>query len=415
MDGKDKNDTESNNKKYNLSLNNETTEIVLRAIAGDADAYEELIGKYSKYIFSLINGMTHISNVEDIAQEVAIAVFRNITTLKSPYAFTSWLRTLTVNVCRNYNDKEKRHTGMDVDMEQLADVSEDTPANLPEESFEKQNASALLYTFIDKLPKAQRQAVYLHYHEGLKYKEIASLLQISTATVGTNIIKAKNSLKKMIENNAGTKEDLLTSLRSAAIGPVIAGAFDYGVSAHVTEAALSKFGGSVMAKVSLVANRAPDQAVIGAMNAAKTAKAASAAKVAAVTTTFVVAAGGIGLYYAQSIEDTKPTPTPEPKPAAVEYEKVVYNAANAEIIFEVTGDKGKNVDPVSALLVVGDEEGLPQGWRITDGAGAEVAAGSGGSLDVPAGLAPGKYTVTYDVANEAGAVSKVIRDFYISE
>jgi DNA-directed RNA polymerase specialized sigma24 family protein len=61
---------DKNSKEY-PTINKETTEIVSRAMTGDTAAYEELIMKYSKYIFSLIGGMTSISNVEDVAQIAA--------------------------------------------------------------------------------------------------------------------------------------------------------------------------------------------------------------------------------------------------------------------------------------------------------------------------------------------------------
>lgn len=376
-------------------------------MSGDVEAYEALIKKYSRYIFSLVNGMTHVSNIEDVAQEVALTVYRNITALRSPYAFTAWLRTLTVNVCRNCNDREKKRAGMDTDMEQLDGVSDDDRESMPEDNLDKKNANKLLYELIDKLPNAQRQVLYLHYREELKYREIAELLNVSTATVGTNIVKAKKSLRKMIEAQAGVKEELLTSLRGAAIGPAIAGAFDCGVSVHITEGSLSKFSSIVMEKAGMIANRVPDHAISGAADATKST--GRGAKIATAASLTVLIGVFVGFFIYNMQEDT---PAP---PAVVEQETVVYHAVNAEILFEGNDGRGNNVNPVEVALIVGDEEGMPQGWMIAREDGSEAASGTGGSFSVPGDLAPGKYTVTYDIANKDGAVSKAARDFYISE
>jgi RNA polymerase sigma-70 factor (ECF subfamily) len=392
------------------SLNKDTTEIVARAMTGDIDAYEELLKKYSKYIFSLVTGMTSTSNVEDVAQEVAIAIFKSITTLKSPYAFTSWLRTLTVNICRDYNDKEKRHAGRDTSIDSLIDVSETNPQNLPDRNFEINNGASLLYELINQLPESQRAALYLYYHEDMKYKDIAELLNISIATVGTNIIKAKNGLRKMLENNEHIKEDILASLKGAAVGPAIIGAFDYGASAHITDVALSKFSANVMNTCHAMGSNAGNQ-VVG--ETSKTSESTKALKVAVVVMLFAIIIAGVAGYYTDNISNEMNTDLI--KSAPVEYKTVIYDAQNAEIIFEVTGDNGRNVDPISASLVLNDDEGMSQEWKIIDELGNTASSGEGEKFSVDTDLAPGKYTVMWDVANPDGAVSKISRDFYISE
>jgi RNA polymerase sigma-70 factor (ECF subfamily) len=72
-----------------------------------------------------------------------------------------------------------------------------TPAQ-PAERYDAQERSKRMALAVDGLPDAQRSAIYLRYFEELSYKEIAEIMAVETATVGTNIMKAKKNIAKAL-------------------------------------------------------------------------------------------------------------------------------------------------------------------------------------------------------------------------
>jgi RNA polymerase sigma-70 factor (ECF subfamily) len=187
------------------------TDTIELAVKGDAEAFEILVNQYSKYILHMCATMTNRNDYEDAAQEVMIAVYRNIGALRSPHAFTAWLRKIIESVCISFNNRNNRNVllgAADIEalsgMEQLSERNEE---NMPEESYENMSANRALLGAIQELPPSQRAVIHLHYYKGLKLREIAEVLGIGSGTVASNMAKAKKNL-----SNYMSKEPEITAL-----------------------------------------------------------------------------------------------------------------------------------------------------------------------------------------------------------
>jgi RNA polymerase sigma-70 factor (ECF subfamily) len=179
------------------------TKTIELAIKGDAEAFEILVKQYSKYISYMCANMTNQNDCEDAAQEVLIAVYKNIRTLRSPHAFTAWLKKVIESVCISFNRKNDRNALLGAaDIEALSGAEqpkEHSGENLPEESYENVSARLTLYNAIQELPPSQRIVIHLHYYEGLKLREIAETLGIGPGTAASNMAKAKKNLVTYME------------------------------------------------------------------------------------------------------------------------------------------------------------------------------------------------------------------------
>ena len=54
--------------------------------------------------------------------------------------------------------------------------------------------------YIDSLPEAQRDVIIMKYRLGMREKEIASVLGISETAVSSRVLRAKDGLRRMMEN-----------------------------------------------------------------------------------------------------------------------------------------------------------------------------------------------------------------------
>lgn len=180
--------------------------LVKKAMRGEAAAFEQLVRQFSSQILFLASQkLDNASEVEDASQEVVLALYKNIGSLRSPHAFYAYLKQIVHNVCMERNKKGKRIKTDDLDEyierqvkqlpEELVSRDEET---LGSEENDLINAGEMA-AYLNKLPERQRETLYLHYHQGFSYKEIAQLQGISINTVGVNVSKAKASLRKMME------------------------------------------------------------------------------------------------------------------------------------------------------------------------------------------------------------------------
>ena len=169
------------------------------AIKGDANAQEKLYKVFLKSIHTNVaNRLTNQNDVEDVVQEVLIQALKSIHTLKSPYAFSSWLNRIVVNTCSNKNARGAKYDLQSFDPETYESILKIDERKIPENIVEQIDQCSTILALIARLPKAQRTSLLLYYFDDMSYKEIANRLGVTVGAVSYNISKAKENLKNMI-------------------------------------------------------------------------------------------------------------------------------------------------------------------------------------------------------------------------
>lgn len=146
---------------------------------------EDLVNRYSKMVFQIAYQNCFIkSNSEDIMQEVIIKLWKNIDKIKNEEHLKAWLirTTITTTIDNNRTSKAK----YEVSLEENED-----------EYFEKEELE--IVNELKKLKPASRNIIYLYYYQGYKTKEIAKILNMNINTVSTNLSRAKQELKNILE------------------------------------------------------------------------------------------------------------------------------------------------------------------------------------------------------------------------
>lgn len=189
-------------------------EIVKRVKSGDIDAFEELIAKYEKRVFSLIYNMLKNDNdIEDIAQEVFVKVYRNIDKFHGNSSLYTWIYRITTNLCLDYIKKQKSVIYIDEKL-QLDDgeVELQLPSEekLQDELYEEKELKQKLEKAIAKLQDKQRIMIVLRDIKGLSYEEISEILEMKLGTVKSQINRARLKLKEILEKD-GTFLDYVES------------------------------------------------------------------------------------------------------------------------------------------------------------------------------------------------------------
>jgi RNA polymerase sigma-70 factor, ECF subfamily len=147
--------------------------VVLRAQAGDARAFGELIECFGERTLRYLRGLLGDA-AEDVYQDVWLAVYRGLRTLANPRAFRTWLFSTT------------RHRALD---DSVADVAHDD-APIP---------CAELESAIAELSPLHREVVLLRYRDEMPYAEIALVIGCSIGTVRSRLHNAKRQLEERIK------------------------------------------------------------------------------------------------------------------------------------------------------------------------------------------------------------------------
>ena len=91
--------------------------LVLRAQAGDTKAFEQLLICVHPSLRSHVCGMVGPATADDVLQEVALRIFRQIRFLLEPRAFRAWAQRITTRAALAHLQREKRWREFETDPE----------------------------------------------------------------------------------------------------------------------------------------------------------------------------------------------------------------------------------------------------------------------------------------------------------
>ena len=158
---------------------------------------KEIIAEYGGLIRSVIKKITGSYN-EDIEQEVYIKTWKNMDNYQEQGKFSSWLSTLTANVCRDYF-KSKQHImeTKQVSGEEILDKVK--VGGRQEEVIDAKKRQKIILKAVDDLPRKMRQVVILFEFEEKSYEEISKKLGLPVGTIKSRLFNARKILSEKLK------------------------------------------------------------------------------------------------------------------------------------------------------------------------------------------------------------------------
>jgi RNA polymerase sigma-70 factor (ECF subfamily) len=168
-----------------------------RVKKGDESAFEELISRHYHSVYNFANRfLLDAANAEDVTQEVFLRVFRAAKTYTARAKFSTWLYTITKNLCFNELRRKRSVNILSIEDEMLAEIPslDDSPVS----RLEKEEIRARVLDAVRALPANLRVAVLLLKYHGLSYEEVAEILGCTVNAVKLRLHRAKDYLAKSI-------------------------------------------------------------------------------------------------------------------------------------------------------------------------------------------------------------------------
>ena len=152
--------------------------------ASESIAEEKVIGLFDELRIPLLRYLAGfpltVQDSEDVIQEVFLALFQYLRSGKSHENVRGWL----FRVAHNLALKKHQHSRRDIEAGSLMAVEElvADPAPSPEDQFAFNQTQKRLLSVVRAMPEQNRWCLYLRA-EGLRYREIAEVLDISLGSV----------------------------------------------------------------------------------------------------------------------------------------------------------------------------------------------------------------------------------------
>ena len=174
--------------------------LIKKAMQGNVEACNKLVHLWYKRIYNYaFKYFADHDLAMEVSQKTFIAVYHNVRNLKDPGRFKPWLYRIAVNYCREEQGSWRHKTFVPIlsDPEQHTQVPAQQENN-PEAAYSHNELIIILQESLAELSEEQREVVIMREYEGLKFREIAEVLDLPENTVKSRMYYGLAALRKIL-------------------------------------------------------------------------------------------------------------------------------------------------------------------------------------------------------------------------
>jgi RNA polymerase sigma-70 factor (ECF subfamily) len=167
-------------------------ELVTRSLAGDSDAFGELVERYQRVLFQLAYRVLHDrEEARDATQAAFVRAWSHLAQFDRSRRFFSWMYRIQLNEALNRRSRVRPHDELDPN---LRSGDEDPEAAHDRGRMQRIVADALL-----ELSAENRDVVILRHWLNLSYEEIAEQVHVPPKTVKSRLFSARQKLAAILK------------------------------------------------------------------------------------------------------------------------------------------------------------------------------------------------------------------------
>lgn len=193
-------------------INTETLAWMEAARGGDEDAAARLVHQFHAPLYSFLRRLSGSeSDAVELTQRAFCRAWKSIGTFAGRGTVSSWFHGIAYRTYVDWMRSEHRTEGRD-------DVWWDGLPDLgvtPDVATAAADSAAMVWAAVDRLEPGQREAVHLHYYQGLTLEETGEVLGIATSTVKYRIREALAQVQRDMDRMEQPRNHNISPLRRA--------------------------------------------------------------------------------------------------------------------------------------------------------------------------------------------------------
>jgi RNA polymerase sigma-70 factor (ECF subfamily) len=183
----------------------DSTELLAQCRAGDRMAVEQLVKDYQPQLFRLAlsilddGSQNGRADAQEATQDALLAALRSLDSYRGEAKLSTWLYSITMNLCRNRLRTRKRRKRVRRIFKRLTTPIDTTPTQ-PENALIQKQANSNLFDIVQSLNEKHRLPIILRYYHNCSIAEIAQILDIPEGTVHSRLNTARKKMRNQLES-----------------------------------------------------------------------------------------------------------------------------------------------------------------------------------------------------------------------
>lgn len=174
-------------------------ELVRRTLAGEREAFQELVERHQDRLFGLVRHYTRNPvEIEDIVQETFLKAYTRLPSFRQDGCFYTWVYRIAVNTTLDLFKRQSRSPVQAVEDPEVVAMPPERSLMRPEASLAQAEIAEVTRAVLAELPEIFRTVLILREFEDQPYQTIADLLGISIGTVESRLFRARAKFKEKL-------------------------------------------------------------------------------------------------------------------------------------------------------------------------------------------------------------------------
>jgi RNA polymerase sigma-70 factor (ECF subfamily) len=165
--------------------------LVLRAQSGDVAAFEQLLLRMHGALRPYLNNLAGAAAADDILQEVALKVFRQIKHLREPRVFMAWTFRIATRVAFVHLKKAKQWRELENDPEAARSLATSLSG--------REGLDSDFLELVGHASPASRAVLLLHYQQHISIEGAAAILDIPVGTAKSRLSYGIAAIRKFVK------------------------------------------------------------------------------------------------------------------------------------------------------------------------------------------------------------------------
>jgi RNA polymerase sigma-70 factor, ECF subfamily len=175
-------------------------ELIIDAVGGRVDGFEELVRRYQRPITSYVFRMLgDYESSLDVTQEVFIKVYNSLSKYSSEYKFSTWLYRIAHNAAIDHM-RRNSVTPQSLETENADGTYQlqiESRGPSPEQDQERREWRTEIDSVVECLPATYRDLIILRHSRDLSYDEIAEVTGLPLGTVKNRLFRAREMMREI--------------------------------------------------------------------------------------------------------------------------------------------------------------------------------------------------------------------------
>ena len=182
-------------------MSDSDSELIKQCLDGDTEAFGLLVARYQDRLVNMLAKVTgSAEEAGEIAQQAFVLAFRNLASFQGRSAFYTWLYRIAMNAMISEKRRNRRQSvSIDAVRERTGSEPVDQDAdNRPARAIELAEQQRQVQAALAELSEEFRIVLVLKEIDGLKYEEIAEIVDCPIGTVRSRIHRARNEMREKL-------------------------------------------------------------------------------------------------------------------------------------------------------------------------------------------------------------------------